>query len=258
MHVTGHTSFDGQTAPSPGQRRPVGIRAVAQAAGVSCPTVSTVISGRPNVEEETRGRVEAAVRDRAFRRDATAFALAGGAAQAVTVLTSNPVLHGCPATPRGLEEASRSAGFALGVRVVTPEDDLGRTVAAAADTGGGLVVIGYDRLGAAVLDRVPARVPCAALVEAPPPDLPCGGRRPGDRPDRHRTPSRTRARNRALHGVPRSPLPAPRLDRNPCTASPRAEGRRRTARFLNRTATRPPAPDNRPRSRSRSTRPRAS
>ncbi|MFG2727259.1 LacI family DNA-binding transcriptional regulator [Streptomyces canus] len=208
MHVTGHTSFDGQTVPFPGQRRPVGIRAVAQAAGVSYPTVSKVLNGRPNMKEETRGRVEAAGRTLGFRRTATAFALAGGVTRAVTVLTSNTVRHGCPATPRGLEEAPRSAGFALGVRVVTPEDDLDRTVAAAADTGGGLVVIGYDRLGAAVLDRVPARVPCAALVEAPPPNRPCVGRRPGGDPDRHRTPSRTRARNRALRGAPCSPLPA--------------------------------------------------
>ncbi|WP_280856114.1 MULTISPECIES: LacI family DNA-binding transcriptional regulator [unclassified Streptomyces] len=136
MHVTGHTSFDGQTAPSPGRRRPVGIRAVARAAGVFHPTVSRVISGRPNVKEETGRRVEAAVRARGSRRDATAFALAGGVTRAVTVLTSNTVLRGCPATPRGLEEASRSARLALGVRVVTPEDDLDPTVAGAADTRG--------------------------------------------------------------------------------------------------------------------------
>ncbi|MFF0015073.1 LacI family DNA-binding transcriptional regulator [Streptomyces sp. NPDC005374] len=174
MVVTGHTSFGGQTAPSPGQHRPASIRDVAQAAGVSYQTVSRVINGRPNVKEETRGRVEAAVRALGFRRNATAFALASGVTRAVTVLTSNTVLHGYAATLQGLEEASRSAGYALGVRVVTPEDDLDRTVASAADTGGGLIVIGYDRLGAAVLDRVPAHVPCAALVEAPPP-----GRTPG-------------------------------------------------------------------------------
>ncbi|WP_328975251.1 LacI family DNA-binding transcriptional regulator [Streptomyces canus] len=164
MHVTGHTSFGCQTAPSPGRCGPAGIRDVAQAAGVSYPTVSRVGNGRPNGKEETRGRVEAAVRAPGFRRDATAFALTGGVTRAVAVLTSNTVLHGCAATPRDLEETSRSAGYAHGVRVVTPEDDLDRTIAAAADTGGGLVVVGSDRLGAAVLDGVPAHVPCAAPV----------------------------------------------------------------------------------------------
>lgn len=108
MVVTGHTSFGGQTAPSPGQHRPASIRDVAQAAGVSYQTVSRVINGRPNVKEETRGRVEAAVRALGFRRNATAFALASGVTRAVTVLTSNTVLHGYAATLQGLEEASRS------------------------------------------------------------------------------------------------------------------------------------------------------
>ncbi|WP_405559920.1 LacI family DNA-binding transcriptional regulator [Streptomyces canus] len=88
MHVTGHTSFDGQTAPSPGRRGPVAIRDVAQAAGVSYPPVSTVINGRPNVKGETRGRVEGAVRALGFWRNATTFALAGGVSRAVTVVTS--------------------------------------------------------------------------------------------------------------------------------------------------------------------------
>ncbi|MFJ9154909.1 LacI family DNA-binding transcriptional regulator [Streptomyces sp. NPDC102270] len=228
MHVTGHTSFGGQTAPSPGQRRPASIRDVAQAAGVSYQTVSRVINGRPNVKEETRGRVEAAVRALGFRRNATAFALASGVTRAVTVLTSNTVLHGYAATLQGLEEASRAAGYALGVRVVTPENDLDRTVAAAADTGGGLVVIGYDRLGAAVLDRVPAHVPCAALVEAPPP-----GRTPGrpavwadDREAARTATAHLLALGHAtVHYVA---LPASTGARG--TASPRAEGWRRALR----------------------------
>lgn len=240
MHVTGHTSFDGHTASSPGQRRPASIRDVAQAAGVSYQTVSRVINGSPNVREETRGRVEAAVRALGFRRNATAFALASGVTRAVTVLTSNTVLHGYAATLQGLEEASRSAGYALGVRVVTPEDDLDRTVAAAADTGGGLVVIGYDRLGAAVLDRVPAQVPCAALVEAP---------RPGLLPGRPAVWADDRAAARAatehllalghdtVHYVA---LPASTGTRR--TASPRAEGWRQA---LGTAGVTPPPPSGR-------------
>ncbi|WP_328777958.1 LacI family transcriptional regulator [Streptomyces canus] len=169
MHVTGHTTSGGSAGLSQSPQRAASIRDVAQAAGVSYQTVSRVINGHPNVKQETRERVEAAVQALGFRRNATAFALASGVTRSVTVLTTNTVLYGYAATLQGLEEAARSAGYALGVRVMTPEDDLDRTIAAAADTGGGLVVIGYDRLGAAALDRVPAHVPCAALVEAPPP-----------------------------------------------------------------------------------------
>ncbi|NNN33855.1 LacI family DNA-binding transcriptional regulator [Streptomyces sp. S3(2020)] len=176
MSVTGHTSSDSAATPPQGQQKAASIRDVAQAAGVSYQTVSRVINAHPNVKEETRKRVEAAIQSLGFRRNATAFALASGVTRSVTVLTSNTVLYGYAATLQGLEEASRAAGYTLGVRVVTPEDDLDRTIASAADTGGGLIVIGFDRLGAAALDRVPAHVPCAALVEAPPP-----GRTP-DRP----------------------------------------------------------------------------
>jgi DNA-binding LacI/PurR family transcriptional regulator len=176
MIVTGHTSSGGHTDPPQGQQKAASIRDVAQAAGVSYQTVSRVINGRPNVKEETRLRVEAAIQALGFRRNATALALASGVTRSVTVLTSNTVLHGYAATLQGLEEESRAAGYTLGVRVMTPEDDLDRTIASAADTGGGVVVIGFDRLGAAALDRVPAHVPCAAVVEAPSP-----GRTP-DRP----------------------------------------------------------------------------
>jgi DNA-binding LacI/PurR family transcriptional regulator len=169
MVVTGHTSSAGSGDPQGSQRKPASIRDVAQAAGVSYQTVSRVINDHPNVKEETRRRVEEAIEALGFRRNATAFALASGVTRSVTVLTSNTVLYGYAATLQGLEEAARAAGYSVGVRVLTPEDDLDRTIAAAAAAGGGIVVIGFDRLGAAALDRVPSDVPCAAAVEAPPP-----------------------------------------------------------------------------------------
>ncbi|MCD9879543.1 LacI family DNA-binding transcriptional regulator [Streptomyces guryensis] len=168
MSVTGHTSSGGRTESPQGQQKAASIRDVAQAAGVSYQTVSRVINGHPNVKEETRKRVQEAIDTLGFRRNATAFALASGVTRSISVLTSNTVLYGYAATLQGLEEASRAAGYALGVRVLTPEDDLDRAVAAAADTAGGIVVIGFDQLGAEALSRVPANVPCAAVVEAPP------------------------------------------------------------------------------------------
>ncbi|WP_229911428.1 LacI family DNA-binding transcriptional regulator [Streptomyces aurantiogriseus] len=166
--MTGHTSPGRHSGPGQEPRKAASIRDVAQAAGVSYQTVSRVINGHPNVREETRKRVEAAIATLGFRRNATAFALAGGVTRSVTVLTSNTTLHGYAATLQGPEEAARAAGYSLGVKVVTPEDDLDRTISSAAAEGGGLMVIGFDRLGASALRRVPADVPCAAVVEAPP------------------------------------------------------------------------------------------
>ncbi|MEV1064586.1 LacI family DNA-binding transcriptional regulator [Streptomyces sp. NPDC050263] len=168
MDVTGHKSPGSPSTPGPEPRKAASIRDVAQAAGVSYQTVSRVINSHPNVREETRKRVEGAIEALGFRRNPTAFALASGVTRSVTVLTSNTTLYGYAATLQGLEEAARAAGYSLGVKVLTPEDDLDRTISTAASGGGGLMVIGFDRLGASALRRVPADVPCAAVVEAPP------------------------------------------------------------------------------------------
>jgi DNA-binding LacI/PurR family transcriptional regulator len=168
MDVTGHTRSGGHPGSGQEPRRAASIRDVAQAAGVSYQTVSRVINDHPNVREETRKRVEEAIEALGFRRNATAFALASGVNQSITVLTSNTTLYGYAATLQGLEEAARAAGYSLGVKVLTPEDDLDRTITSAAAGGGGLMVIGFDRLGASALRRVPQDVPCAAVVEAPP------------------------------------------------------------------------------------------
>ncbi|MFJ9629652.1 LacI family DNA-binding transcriptional regulator [Streptomyces sp. NPDC101175] len=170
MSVTGHTrSTTAASDPRGTQRKPASIRDVAQVAGVSYQTVSRVINGHPSVKAETRRRVEEAVEQLGFRRNATALALASGVTRTVTVLTSDTVLYGYAATLRGLEEAARAAGYSVGVRVLTPEDDLSRTISAATGTGGGIMVIGFDRLGAAALDHVPSDAPCVAAVEAPAP-----------------------------------------------------------------------------------------
>ena len=90
--------------------------------------------------------------------------------QSVTVLTSNTSLYGFAAALEGIEEATRDAGFAMGVRVVesgTLTDVPGRCRA------------GHRARGRADRDRlrparhrgpraaVPSDVPVAAIVETP-------------------------------------------------------------------------------------------
>ena len=157
--------------PPASDRTPsVNIRDVASAAGVSYQTVSRVINESPSVKSSTRQAVLDTIAQLGFRPNRAARALAGGPVQSVTVLTSNTRLYGFAAALEGIEEATRAAGFALGVRVVesgTP-GDVRDAVERAIEPAGALIVIAYDRSGIAALNAVPPDVPVAAIVETPP------------------------------------------------------------------------------------------
>jgi hypothetical protein len=90
MSVTGHTSSGSRAGPSQWPQKAASIRDVAQASGVSYQTVSRVINGHPNVKEETRKRVQAAIEALGFRRNATAFAQGGAQHPNGDALTVKP------------------------------------------------------------------------------------------------------------------------------------------------------------------------
>jgi DNA-binding LacI/PurR family transcriptional regulator len=164
MHVTGHT-----TSEAPHASRPVSIRDVAAAAGVSYQTVSRVINQHPRVKPSTRQLVLAAIGDLGFRPNRAARALAGGPVESVTVLTSNTTLYGYAFALQGIEEAARAAGFAVGVRVMESEaeDVVADAVARAVEPGSALIVLAFDRAGTRALAAVPPDVPMVAAVETP-------------------------------------------------------------------------------------------
>ena len=145
------------------------IRDVARAAGVSYQTVSRVINGSPKVKASTRHEVLEAIDRLGFRPNRAARALAGGPIQSVTVLVSNTRLYGPATALEGIEESSRAAGLAMGVRVIelgTPES-VRDMVEQAIEPAGALVIFAYDRPGIAALAAVPPGVPMAAIVETP-------------------------------------------------------------------------------------------
>jgi len=154
--VTGHTSS-------------VNIRDVARAAGVSHQTVSRVINGHPNVSPSTRRRVLQAIDSLGYRPNRAARALAGGPVDSVTVLTSNTRLYGQASALEGIEEATRAAGFALGVRLIEAAEPsaVSDAVKRAIEPSGAIIVIAFDKAGVATLDAVPPTVPTAALIPAP-------------------------------------------------------------------------------------------
>jgi len=172
MNVTGHTSGDVTAAPRihGGTRgRPVSIRDVAAAAGVSYQTVSRVINGHPSVRPSTREVVLTAIDQLGFRPNRAARALAGGPVQSVTVLTDNTTLYGRSESLRGIEEAARAAGFTVGIRVVETEDsaEIKDAISRATEPRSALIVIAHDRVGTLALTEVPDEVPMVALVVTP-------------------------------------------------------------------------------------------
>jgi DNA-binding LacI/PurR family transcriptional regulator len=149
--------------------RPVSIYDVAAAAGVSYQTVSRVINAHPNVKQSTRQLVLATIARLGFRPNRAARALAGGPVQSVTVLTSNTTLYGQRSALQGIEEAARTADFAVGVRVIESEETaaVADAVEGAIEQGGALIVVAFDRAATRALSAIPSGVPMVGIVETP-------------------------------------------------------------------------------------------
>ncbi|MCC8246778.1 LacI family DNA-binding transcriptional regulator [Saccharothrix luteola] len=145
------------------------IRDVAAAAGVSYQTVSRVLNESPNVNPGTRRQVLDVIERLGYRPNRAARALGSGRAGAVTVVIADTTLYGYAATLRGIEEAARLKGLAVGVRVVESNRpaDVRHAVEYVSDpNAGGIVVIAFDAAGAGVLRALPAAVPAVAATEA--------------------------------------------------------------------------------------------
>lgn len=145
------------------------IRDVAAAAGVSYQTVSRVLNDSPRVSADTRRQVLDAIERLGYRPNRAARALGSGLSSTVTVVIANTTLYGYAATLQGIEEAARSAGLAVGVRVVESDEpaDVQHAVEHVSDpNAGGVVVIAFDSAGAEVLRALPEKVPAVAATEA--------------------------------------------------------------------------------------------
>lgn len=161
MSVTGHNPQS--------QNATASIRDVARAAGVSYQTVSRVINDQPNVSPQAKEKVNDAIAALGYRPSRAARALAHGVDRAVTVLTSNTRLYGYAETLGGIEEAARSAGVQVSIRVL--ESDRPEDVAAAVEgvsdpRAGAVIVLAFDRAGARALQALPANVSTSAAAES--------------------------------------------------------------------------------------------
>lgn len=96
---------------SSGRRRTIGVRDVADRAGVSRQTVSRVLNDHPDVAPETKERVLAAMAELGYRMNNAARALGTRRSRTLGVLASDARLYGPSRSLAALEASAREAGY---------------------------------------------------------------------------------------------------------------------------------------------------
>ncbi|MEU4692916.1 LacI family DNA-binding transcriptional regulator [Actinoplanes sp. NPDC023714] len=135
---------------------------VARLAGVSHQTVSRVLNDHPNVKEQTRIRVRAAIAELNYRPNRAARALVTGRSQLIGVVARNSTLYGPASMLTEFEQAAADAGFAVSVGSVRELDR--SSISAVVDRHldqrvAGLVVIANVASAAEALAELPSDVP---------------------------------------------------------------------------------------------------
>jgi DNA-binding LacI/PurR family transcriptional regulator len=147
------------------QREPA-MMDVAKLAGVSHQTVSRVLNGHPNVREQTRLRVRAAIEELDYRPNRAARALVTGRSQLIGVVAPNSTLYGPSSLLAAFELAASAAGFTVSVRRVRVLDRVSITEAVEHHRDqrvAGIVVIAPTQSASAALADVPAGVPLVTV-----------------------------------------------------------------------------------------------
>jgi DNA-binding LacI/PurR family transcriptional regulator len=139
---------------------------VARLAGVSHQTVSRVLNDHPNVKEQTRLRVRAAIAELGYRPNKAARALVTGRSQLIGVVAQNSTLYGPASLLAAFEQAAAEAGFAVSVGSVGRLDR--ESIAGAVERHldqrvAGLVVIAPVASAGEALREMPAGVPLVTV-----------------------------------------------------------------------------------------------
>jgi DNA-binding LacI/PurR family transcriptional regulator len=139
---------------------------VARLAGVSHQTVSRVLNGHPNVKEQTRLRVRAAIAELGYRPNRAARALVTGRSQLIGIVALNSTLYGPSSLLAAFEQAAAEAGFAVSVGSVGRLDR--ESIAGAVDRHldqrvAGLVVIAPVASAGEALEDMPSGIPLVTI-----------------------------------------------------------------------------------------------
>ena len=139
---------------------------VAKLAGVSHQTVSRVLNGHPNVKEQTRLRVRAAIAELGYRPNKAARALVTGRSQLIGIVALNSTLYGPSSLLAAFEQCAGEAGFAVSVGSVGRLDRESITGAVERHLDqrvAGLVVIAPVASAGEALEEMPAGVPLVTI-----------------------------------------------------------------------------------------------
>ncbi|SBT43437.1 transcriptional regulator, LacI family [Micromonospora auratinigra] len=139
---------------------------VARLAGVSHQTVSRVLNGHPNVREQTRLRVQAAITELGYRPNRAARALVTGRSQVIGVVAQNTTLYGPASLLAALEQTAAEEGFAVSVGSVRDLDRVSISAAVErhlAHRVAGIVVIAPVESAGEALEHLPKDVPLVTV-----------------------------------------------------------------------------------------------
>jgi DNA-binding LacI/PurR family transcriptional regulator len=139
---------------------------VATLAGVSHQTVSRVLNDHPNVREQTRLRVRAAIEQLGYRPNRAARTLATGRSQVIGVVAQSSTLFGPASLLAAFEQAAGEHGFAVSVGMVRSLDrpSITGTVERLLDQRvAGIVAIAPVVSAGEAMDGVPDSVPLVLI-----------------------------------------------------------------------------------------------
>ncbi|MBL7498094.1 LacI family DNA-binding transcriptional regulator [Frankia sp. CNm7] len=139
---------------------------VARLAGVSHQTVSRVLNGHPNVKEQTRLRVRAAMEQLGYRPNRVARTLVTGQSHVVGIVAQNTALYGPTSVRTAVERSVNAAGFAVGVASVPALDrsSIAEAIGRLLDQRvAGVVVIAPVTSANEALDDVPDDLPMVVI-----------------------------------------------------------------------------------------------
>lgn len=141
-------------------RRPT-LAQVAELAGVSHQTVSRVVNGFEGVRPATREKVQAAIDELGYRRNAAARALVTSESKLIGVVAMGSFLYGPTSTLAALEHSARDHGYMILLSTVTHlESDITRAVQQSLERGVDALVIIANRNGyIEKLDKLDPGVP---------------------------------------------------------------------------------------------------
>jgi len=144
------------------QRRAPVMRDVARLAGVSHQTVSRVLNGSPLVSPQIRVRVEAAVEQLSYRRNASARALASSQTMNIGVVSVGSWQYGPSMVLFSIAETAREAGYATNLMGLGRTDR--QTMRAALDqlskdSVDGVIILAPLAATATVVEGMSADVP---------------------------------------------------------------------------------------------------